>query len=217
MQRERSRARDPVPDEQRWALVAASILGALVGAKLVHWTNELPHVLAHAREPATWLGGKSMVGALIGGVFAVEFAKRRLGIVRRTGDVYVLPLIVSICIGRLGCFAAGLDDHTYGIATSALWGVDFGDGISRHPTQLYEIAFLLALGLWMARTRSLDREGARFDAFFFAYLSARFALDFLKPYPRVGGLCGTQLWCLAAIAARIAWPAPRRSTREALS
>lgn len=217
MQRERKRCADPVPDDQRWSLVVAAILGALAGAKLVHWTNEIPHVLAHAGELETWVGGKSMVGALIGGTFAVELVKRRLGIARRTGDVYVFPLIVSIAIGRLGCFAAGLADHTYGSATTLPWGVDFGDGILRHPTQLYEVAFLMALGAWIAGSRALDREGARFDAFFFAYLGARFALDFLKPYPRIGGLCGTQIWCLLAIAARIAWSAPRRSTREVLS
>jgi phosphatidylglycerol:prolipoprotein diacylglycerol transferase len=216
LQRERKRSADPVPDEQRWSLVLASIAGALVGAKLVHWTNEIPHVLAHAGRIETWVGGKSMVGALIGGVLAVEIVKQRLGITRRTGDVYVFPLIASMALGRLGCFAAGLADHTYGSATTLPWGVDFGDGIARHPTQLYEFAFLLALGVWIARSRVLGREGARFDAFFFAYLGARFALDFLKPYPRFGGLCGTQIWCLAGVAARIVWSA-RRSPREVLS
>jgi len=215
LRRERRRLGDPVPSDERWSLVVAAILGALAGSKLVHWSNDLPHLIAHADELRTWFGGKSMVGALIGGVFAVEALKLRLGLRQRTGDVYVVPLLASIAIGRLGCFVSGLEDHTYGVATSLPWGVDFGDGVPRHPTQLYEIALLAALGVWIARTPSLRREGARFDALFFGYLGLRFALDFLKPYPRVAGLCGTQIWCLAAVAARLAFPAPRRELREA--
>ena len=45
------------------------------------------------------------------------------------------------------CFLAGLHDDTYGLPTAAPWGMDFGDGIPRHPTQLYEIAVVLPLGL----------------------------------------------------------------------
>jgi len=45
LQRERKRGGGPVPDGQRWSLVVAMILGALVSAKLVHWTNGIPHVL----------------------------------------------------------------------------------------------------------------------------------------------------------------------------
>jgi len=39
----------------------------------------------------------------------------------------------------------GLSDNTYGTPTNLPWAVNFGDGIPRHPTQLYEIAFLIAL------------------------------------------------------------------------
>jgi phosphatidylglycerol---prolipoprotein diacylglyceryl transferase len=38
----------------------------------------------------------------------------------------------------------GLAGHTDGNPTTLPWGVNFGDGIPRHPTQLYEIAFLAA-------------------------------------------------------------------------
>ena len=36
-------------------------------------------------------------------------------------------------------------DNTYGTPTSLPWAINFGDGIPRHPTQLYEVAFLLLL------------------------------------------------------------------------
>ncbi len=56
-----------------------------------------------------------------------------------------------MCIGRVGCFLTGLSDATCGVRTDLPWGVDYGDGVPRHPAQIYEILFLLALGtmLWI--------------------------------------------------------------------
>ena len=34
---------------------------------------------------------------------------------------------------------------SYGLPSNVPWALDFGDGIARHPTQLYDIAFVLAL------------------------------------------------------------------------
>ena len=99
------------------------------------------------------MAGKTIVGALIGGLITVEWAKRRLGIAHRTGDLFALPLCLGIAIGRVGCFLTGLEDHTVGVRTTLPWGIDFGDG-PRHPTQLYEILFVILLGLgilWYAR------------------------------------------------------------------
>jgi len=91
------------------------------------------------------MGGKTIAGALIGGLIAVELMKRYIGLHQSTGDLYVVPLALGIAIGRIGCFLTGLSDNTYGTPTNLPWAVNFGDGIPRHPTQLYEIAFLLAL------------------------------------------------------------------------
>jgi phosphatidylglycerol---prolipoprotein diacylglyceryl transferase len=91
------------------------------------------------------VGGKTIVGALVFGLISVEIMKRYIGLRPSTGDLYAIPLALGIAIGRIGCFLTGLSDNTYGIPTRLPWAVDFGDGIPRHPTQLYEIAFLLAL------------------------------------------------------------------------
>jgi prolipoprotein diacylglyceryltransferase len=58
-----------------------------------------------------------------------------------------LPLAIGIAVGRLGCFFAGLDDFTYGTPTTLPWGHDFGDGIARHPVQLYESAAMAAFAI----------------------------------------------------------------------
>ena len=148
------------------------------------------------------LGGKTIVGALLGGTFAVEWAKARMGVQRRTGDLFALPLVAGIAIGRIGCFLAGLRDHTYGTPTALPWGVDFGDGIRRHPTQLYEVAAMLALGWLLWRLgRQPHREGDLFRAFLTLYMAWRLAVDFLKPEPRLAGLTAIQ-WCAAAA---LAW------------
>lgn len=91
------------------------------------------------------IGGKTIVGGLIGGLLTVELIKRYIGLRTSTGDLYVIPLAAGIAIGRIGCFLTGLSDNTYGTPTSLPWGIDFGDGVRRHPTQLYEIAFLILL------------------------------------------------------------------------
>jgi prolipoprotein diacylglyceryltransferase len=91
------------------------------------------------------MGGKTIVGALVFGLISVELIKRYIGLRESTGDLYAIPLALGIAIGRIGCFLTGLSDDTYGTPTSLPWAVDFGDGVPRHPTQLYEIIFLLAL------------------------------------------------------------------------
>ena len=74
-------------------------------------------------NPAYLVGGKTIVGALIGGLITVEIAKRYIGIQQSTGDLYAIPLALGIAIGRIGCFLTGLPDNTYGTATNLPWGI----------------------------------------------------------------------------------------------
>ena len=209
MLRERRRTGDFLGEEARWVLIAAAIIGALAGSKIVHWTNELPLGAEVLGQWRFWLEGKSIVGGLIGGTLAVELAKRRLGITRRTGDVSVLPLCASIAIGRVGCFLAGLQDQTHGVPTNLPWAVDFGDGIARHPTQLYEALAVLGLAGWLVRSRPRLAEGVLFQRFLLSYLALRVGLDFLKPYSHGLGMSGTQWWALAGIVAECCWVSVR--------
>lgn len=141
--------------------------------------------------------GKSVVGGLAGGWVGAEIAKRGLGVRNSTGDMWAIPICLGLAVGRIGCFLTGLSDHTYGVATTLLLGVDFGDGIPRHPTQLYEIAFLLALGGYLILQRSLlSPDGVQFRIFLLAYAVWRFCIDFLKPVPHpIFGLSAIQIVC----------------------
>ena len=184
------------------AIGVAAIVGAALGAKLGYWIEDPYNAFANFPDWRHLLEGKTIVGALLGGLAGVELCKRALDVHASSGDAFALPLMIGIAIGRVGCFLAGLDDHTYGNPTALPWGVDFGDGVARHPTQLYEIAFLLALMVLIyARREAFAREGDRFRFFMVAYLAFRLVIDAIKPVPYAyfGLLSGIQLLCIAGL------------------
>lgn len=196
---QRKKQGDALSDEYRWLIIAAAAIGALVGSRVLGLAEEYPRAGFHWQ----WLlqpGGKTIVGGLLGGWLAVEIAKLLLHVRSRTGDLFALPLCVGIAIGRVGCLLAGFADDTYGKATMLPWGIDLGDGVMRHPVQVYEIVFLAALGcvLWWMKKRPHVR-GAVFRVFLFSYLAWRFAVDFLKPQPLIGGMNVIQWACLAGM------------------
>jgi phosphatidylglycerol:prolipoprotein diacylglycerol transferase len=187
-----------------YAVVLGCILGAAIGNKLVFWI-EMPHVWNGAAVAASLLlTGQSIVGGLLGGLIGVEIGKKLAGTSASTGDLFVLPLMVGTAIGRVGCFLAGLNDGTFGVATALPWGIDFGDGVARHPTQLYEIAFVLAWGglLLSQRARWAGKPGLLFKFYLSGYLAWRFVVDAIKPVPYDygAGLSGIQWVCLIALA-----------------
>ena len=162
--------------------IAALVFGAGLGAYLFGSAN-------------LWLSGQSGVarsveGALAGGIMAIELYKWTAGITLRTGARFALPLAVGIAIGRLGCYFAGLDDFTYGTPTSLPWGHDFGDGVRRHPVQLYESAamaiFALAYVLAVLNRNAFVITNGFYLALAY-YGAQRFLWEFLKPY---GALIG---------------------------
>ena len=137
--RNRSRAGDIIADDQRWIVIAAAAIGALFGSRILGVLEQAPRIGIHWQS-FLLPGGKTIVGGLLGGWIAVEVTKRVRGIHSRTGDLFAVPLCIGIAVGRIGCLLAGLADDTCGTPTTLPWGIDFGDGIPRHPTQLYEIA-----------------------------------------------------------------------------
>jgi phosphatidylglycerol---prolipoprotein diacylglyceryl transferase len=192
---------DHLPDSDRWWVVAAAAIGAVIGSKLLFLFEDPRWSLQHVALPGLLFSGKTIVGALIGGLFAVEFGKWRMGVTARTGDLFALPLCVGIAIGRIGCFLTGVEDQTAGVATTLPWGVNFGDGVRRHPTQLYEIVFLIALAVVILRvSRRPHVAGDLFKIFMAGYFAFRLVCDFLKPEIRVfAGLSSIQWACAAML------------------
>jgi prolipoprotein diacylglyceryltransferase len=127
-----------------------------------------------------------MIGGIFGAIISGELFKYNAGIRQSTGLYFVPALAVLIIVGRVGCFYAGLNDYTYGIATPIAWAVDFGDHIPRHPVQLYEsitllIFLLILLASYPQHKLFWQRKG--FFVFILIYAAQRFLWEFLKPYP----------------------------------
>jgi prolipoprotein diacylglyceryltransferase len=186
-----------------YTVLVGCLLGAAIGNKLAFWI-EMPHLWpAYGGVVAFFLGGQSMVGGLLGGLAGVEIAKRLAGVQSSTGDAFVFPILLGLAIGRVGCFLAGLNDGTFGIGTSLPWGIDFGDGVPRHPTQLYEIIFVAILwsGLSFFRASLLATSGLSFKLMLSAYLFWRLLIDFIKPHEFIYplGLSGIQWLCAACL------------------
>jgi len=188
---------------------AVLVLGAAAGAYAAGTAN-----LRLAGSPEI---GRSLVGGLAGGIAAIELYKRARGISGSTGLIFVPGFATSVAIGRWGCFFAGLDDHTHGIPTTLPWGHDFGDGIPRHPVQLYESAALaafLAYALAMLARRDPFFMASGFHQLVLWYALQRFAWEFLKPYPTVVGPFDLfHLVCMALAAYAVAML--RRTARAA--
>ena len=183
-----------------FGVLVGLLIGAALGNKAVFLIERPDVVIALWQSGTLMFPGQSIVGGLLGGLIGVEIAKKLTGQTRSTGDAMVWPIAVGLAIGRIGCFLAGLHDDTYGLPTPLPWGLDFGDGTPRHPTQLYEIAVVLPLG-WALHRARLPTPGAAFKLFLSSYLLWRFAVEFLKPVPVAWplGLSGIQWTCAVAL------------------
>ncbi|HTI49909.1 MAG TPA: prolipoprotein diacylglyceryl transferase family protein [Planctomycetaceae bacterium] len=191
----RSPRKLPLTGRQRTGVALGAFCGAMLGAKL-------PFVLADWEGLMTgrvWFdNGKTIMFGMVGGYFGVELAKALLGIRLKTGDSFAVPVAVAVAIGRVACFQAGC---CFGSETGLPWGVDFGDGLRRHPTQLYETAFHLcaAGGLACLQRRGLCR-GQLIKLYFLTYFVYRFATEFIRPETRLWlGLTGYQWTALVFI------------------
>jgi prolipoprotein diacylglyceryltransferase len=188
---------------QNYAVLAGCLLGAAIGNKAVFWMENPQLWDPDSGVIRLFLGGQSMVGGLVGGYLGVEIGKAIAGVRQSTGDYFVFPILLGIMIGRIGCFLAGLHDQTFGVETGLPWGIDFGDGMRRHPTQLYEILFAAVLWWTFRRTRArlAVSPGLMFKIFLASYLSWRLLIDALKPVPYAYpmGLSGIQIVCAAAL------------------
>ncbi len=178
---------------ERIGLALGAFCGGMLGAKL-------PFVLADWEgllSGRAWFdNGKTIVFGIVGGYFGVEMAKWAMDLRVKTGDGFAVPVAAAVAIGRLACFAGGC---CFGTPTALPWGVDFGDGLLRHPTQLYEFTFHLSAALALTRLRRLGLfRGQLIKFYILSYLAYRFLTEFIRPEPLLAlGLTGYQWACLA--------------------
>jgi prolipoprotein diacylglyceryltransferase len=178
---QRSKSKDLISDEGRMWIFLGAAAGAFIGSHLLGLL-ESPDFLRHFNLQV-WMGQKTIIGGLLGGLIGVEQTKKIIGVTSSSGDLMTYPLIMALIIGRIGCHMAGLTDGTHGNPAMLPWAVDFGDGIPRHPVNLYEVVFLCLLTtlLYLREQRKPWPDGMKFKVFMVSYLSWRFLMEFIKP------------------------------------
>ena len=170
------------------ALAVGAVAGGYLAGSLVSLVGPMP-TLSH-----------SIAGVLAGAIVGVEVYKAARGIKGSTGLAFTGALALGIAIGRWGCLFAGIADNTYGTPAALPWAVDLGDGVSRHPVEVYEsvaMAAFLGVYLWGLKRRAAWAMRRGFYVFAAWYGLQRFAWEFLKPYPRL--VLGLDLFQLVAL------------------
>jgi phosphatidylglycerol---prolipoprotein diacylglyceryl transferase len=199
-----------------WILQTITLLGAIVGAKIVVMTGDRfwPVVpIGGWREVLEC--GRSIVGGLIFGFLTAEAAKPLLDYKLPPNDRFAAILPFSIGIGRIGCFLAGC---CRGVAHEGMLSVTYADGIPRYPAQLFEAAFHFATGIaFLILVRRGVLKARIFAVYLIAYGIFRFLTEFIRETPRAAGDFSVyQFWCVLMIALGIASYAARTERREAV-
>jgi len=196
-------------------LAIGVIAGGRLGYILFYEYNDL---LAYIKNPleiiATWHGGMSFHGGLIGCIIAgFIFSRRRnmpFGVI---ADSAIVTCPVGLGLGRLGNFING---ELFGRPSNVSWAMIFplGGNVPRHPTQLYESfaeGLLLFIIMWNLRKKHF-KDGMMVAFFLFFYGAFRFIIEFFRePDPQLGfflthstmGLTMGQLLCSGMMVAAV--------------
>ena len=188
-----------------FTLMLSLILGGRLGYVLFY---NLPYYLDHPTEIlATWQGGMSFHGALIGVILGgVWFCRSRGLDFWRSADIYVVTIPIGLGLGRIGNF---INAELFGRETDLPWAMVFPGGgpHPRHPSQLYECLMegvLLFVILWRAKDRP-HPPGSLLGVFLIGYGLFRIMAEFFRqPDPQIGFigvLTMGQLLSLAMVAA----------------
>ncbi len=189
-------ARDGLPREKIYDLGLWTLVGGLLGSKLLmFFTDESVNVftLDFLRSGGVYYGG--LLGGLATVFFLVHYYKLNFW---KVADAFVPAVALGQAIGRQGCFAAGC---CWGKPTNLPWGVHFtelghettgvpiydpeGLALHLHPTQLYEsIAMFLVFGLLVLLHRRKRFDGQVLIAYGIIYSIVRFTIEFFRDDPR---------------------------------
>ena len=163
------------------------VLGVVLGGRLGYVLFYKPgYYLSNPIEIfAVWQGGMAFHGGLLGVIAAMAlFAWRRKVGFLALAD-FVAPLVpLGLAAGRLGNFING---ELWGRVThpAAPWAMVFpqaGDGLARHPSQLYQMGMeglMLFAILWWFSSRSRPL-GAVSGMFLLGYGTFRFIAEFAR-------------------------------------
>ena len=182
-----------------WDLFVYLLIGGIIGARIWHILTPSPSTgvtagwyFSHPLDAlAIWKGGLGIPGAIIGGLIALFFYSRRMGInFLEWTDIASPSLALGQAIGRWGNF---FNQELYGAPTNLPWKIyinpanrlpDYLNFDYYHPLFLYESLWNLMnmfLLLWISRRFSESlKNGDIFLVYLVIYPIGRFLLDFLR-------------------------------------
>jgi phosphatidylglycerol---prolipoprotein diacylglyceryl transferase len=171
--------RQKMLNERSFYIVFGSLVGGILGAKILELIINYGYVFSHLNNVEIIFSGRTIVGGLIGGVIGAKVTKKILGIKEKRGNLFAPAIALGVAVGRLGCFFQGC---CYGKPTILPWGVDFGDGVLRHPTQIYESIFMLVMFMYLEKikNRSDIKAGQLFKVLAISYFIFRFFIEFIR-------------------------------------
>lgn len=194
-------ARDGLPRERIYDLGLWTLVGGLVGSKVLMFfveDNVNIFTLDFLRSGGVYYGG------LIGGFLAVAILVPLYKLpFWKVADAFAPGVALGQAFGRQGCFSAGC---CWGKGTTLPWGVHFtelgheytgvpiygldGNDIHLHPTQLYESFIMFAVfGFLIYLHRRKKFDGQVLIAYGIIYSIVRFSIEFVRDDPR-GDLLG---------------------------
>ncbi len=199
-------ARRGISEDDSLYVALWAVPAALLGARLLHVVDAWAYYSTYPLQIlALHEGGLAIYGGLLGGLAGGAWAARRKRLpVLKLLDIAAPAMILGQAIGRLGCFING--DHQ-GSPADLPWATSYvnprsmaPDSLPRHPAQLYELLYDLAILalLWVLRDR-LKKEGALFTLYAALYSSGRFWISALREdAPFMIGLKEAQVVSIAA-------------------
>jgi phosphatidylglycerol:prolipoprotein diacylglycerol transferase len=193
-----------------WAMVAV-VVGARLG-DVIFYNHD--YYLQHPLEIlATWKGGMSFHGGLIGVVIVSLLYVRyhKIGFIRFM-DIAAVNAPIALMFGRLANFING---ELYGRVTEVAWAMPFpkGGGLPRHPSQLYEALFeglVLYVVLRLLYKHLYKRPGIIGGLFMVGYGVARFFIEYYREPEALSWIensyfSGGQILCLLMVIVGLFW------------
>jgi phosphatidylglycerol:prolipoprotein diacylglycerol transferase len=158
-----------------WAMFGGMIISTFDGAMIPGRNPEWGMLIS-----------KSIAWALFWGIITAEAYKYLNHIKTPTGILFLPGIVLGVLVGRIGAIMTGLRDFTYGLPTSLPWWVDFWDGITRHPTMIYEMIllglFFIIFCFWLYSHHRKWWINNWFYVFIIIYFVYRFSVGFIQPY-----------------------------------
>lgn len=157
------------------------IPGGVIGARLYHVATSPEYFFGengHLQNIIKiWEGGLGIWGAIAGG-FAVALWKYNRELPFAVAADAVAPgLLIAQGIGRFGNWFNG---ELYGKPTDLPWALKLNDGLTYHPTFLYEAICNFALALLLIKLTGQYKQGSLFLLYVSGYCAYRFLIEGIR-------------------------------------